>query len=477
MPTVRTPARVARSVMVCAVAAAALAGLSVLAPGAPSAAAAGRAWSSRPRPTRLADTRQATCGCAQLDANTIRVQVAGLAGVPVEATSAALTITIGGADRRPATPRPGRRASRCRAPRRSTGRRARPAANGTILALGANGSVDVYVSSPAAVIVDVTGAFAPTTGAVAAGRYNAVAPVRLLDTRANAAPVASGAEVQVPLPPGVPADATVLGGDDHAHRLRRLRLRRRLSVRQRSACLLGGEHRPGRADAGGDGDRAGQRVGLTLYLDGAAHVLVDVYGWFSGPSSPATTSGMFVSNAPLRVWDTRDDYEPVWAGGTMEIYPTTSTAAQLWSQLSQASSLVFNLTVTQPASDGWITVYAARTAQPGTSTINWAKDETVANLAITPWSTTGVAFYGYSETDILVDITGYFTGVPQPGSGPPSVNDSPGYTGEPGRDLARDSCPRTRTPCSMVWTSRPSPTSAARPATPARLRSGSASRP
>lgn len=34
-------------------------------------------------------------------------------------------------------------------------------------------------------------------------------------------------------------------------------------------------------------------------------------------------------------------------------------------------------------------------------------DETVANLAISPWSTTG---------DILVDITGYFTGVPTPGN-------------------------------------------------------------
>jgi hypothetical protein len=182
--------------------------------------------------------------------------------------------------------------------------------------------------------------------------------------------------------------------------------------------------------------------GLSLYIEGDAHVLVDVYGWFSGPSSAASTVGMFVPNAPMRVWDTRGPYRtPVWPNGTMEIGPTDAAAAQLWSQLAQASSLVFNLTVSEPAAAGFLTGYPARTPRPGTSTINWAMDETVANLAISPWSTAGVAFFSSGETDILVDITGYFTGVPASATQQRASNTAPGYTGESARDLVRDSIP------------------------------------
>ena len=171
-------------------------------------------------------------------------------------------------------------------------------------------------------------------------------------------------------------------------------------------------------------------------------MLVDVYGWFSGPSSAASTAGMFVPNAPMRVWDTRGPYRsPVWPNGTMEIGPTDTAAAQLWSQLAQASSLVFNLTVSEPAAAGFLTAYPARTPRPGTSTINWAMDETVANLAISPWSTAGVAFFSSGETDILVDITGYFTGVPASANQQRASNTAPGYTGESARDLVRDSIP------------------------------------
>ena len=226
----------------------------------------------------------------------------------------------------------------------------------------------------------------------------------------------SGSTLTVPLPPGVPPDATAIAAT--------------ITVADSVGwgyvvASPAGSARPDSSvvntDQGGQTRAATAIVpvtasGLSLYVEGDAHVLVDVYGWFSGASSGASTTGMFVPNPPLRVWDTRGaNRTPVWAGGTMEIGPTDQAAAQLWAQLAQASSLVFNLTVTEPATAGWMTAYPARTPRPGTSTINWAMDETVANLAISPWSTSGVGFFAFGETDILVDITGYFTGVPTPG--------------------------------------------------------------
>ncbi len=440
MPIVRTSRRAARLTTWLLAAAITIAGFAVLAPPpSPVAAAGPGAAFQAVAPTRLADTRQSSCGCTQLDANTIRVQVLGRPGVPDGTTSAALSVTVSGASGAGyATAWPSGQAMPGTSTINWTTGQTR--ANGTILALGAGGSVDVFVSSPAAVIVDITGVFVTAPGEVSAGRYSSLTPSRLLDTRSGAR-VPSGSEVNVALPAGVPPDATALA----------------VTITVTDSAGWGyvvaypsGSPRPSSSvvntDQGGQTRAATAIVpvsssGLTLYLDGDAHVLVDVYGWFSGPSSPADTTGMFVSNAPLRVWDTRDDYEPVWAGGTMEIYPTSQPANQLWTELAQASSLVFNLTVTQPASAGWMTAYPARTPRPGTSTINWAIDETVANLAISPWSTYGVAFYGFGETDILVDITGYFTGTPQAASGPPAPNLSPGYTGEPARDLVRDSVP------------------------------------
>jgi hypothetical protein len=399
-------------------------------------------------PARLADTRAADCTCTRIDANTIRVQVQGRPGVPDATSAVALSLTVtGAANTGYATIWPSGAAMPGTSNINWTAGQTR--ANGVILALGAGGSVDVYVSSAAQVIVDISGAFTAAPGPVAAGRFTSMTPLRALDTRGTGKRVASGSVVTVPLPAGVAADATALA----------------VTITVTDSVGFGfvtaypsGAPRPGSSVV--NTDQAGQTraataivpvspAGIDLYVEGSAHVLVDVSGWFTGASSPAATTGLFVPNAPLRVWDTRAPRTPVWTGGTMEIYPTDGPSSQLWSQLSGASSLVFNLTVTETSFPGWMTAYPARTDRPGTSTINWGPDETVANLAISPLSNVltgstpsfGVAFYGFAEADILVDITGYFTGSPMPGPLPRAANLSPGYTGEPTRDLVRDSVP------------------------------------
>ena len=50
-------------------------------------------------PLRLADTREAVCGCTPVDPATIRVQIAGRDGIASGITAAAVTITAAGAGR------------------------------------------------------------------------------------------------------------------------------------------------------------------------------------------------------------------------------------------------------------------------------------------------------------------------------------------------------------------------------------------
>src|SRR5262245_16543749 len=68
------------------------------APGSIDAPTAGVPAAFRPvGPARLADTREADCGCTRVDAHTIRVQISRRVGPGAEPTVAALTVTTTGA--------------------------------------------------------------------------------------------------------------------------------------------------------------------------------------------------------------------------------------------------------------------------------------------------------------------------------------------------------------------------------------------
>ena len=62
------------------------------------------------------------------------------------------------------------------------------AANTAVVQVDGTGSIVVEVYADVHVIVDVLGYYTPAAGAVTAGRFQAVTPVRLLDSRAGAAP-------------------------------------------------------------------------------------------------------------------------------------------------------------------------------------------------------------------------------------------------------------------------------------------------
>jgi hypothetical protein len=111
--------------------------------------------------------------------------------------------------------------------------------------------------------------------------------------------------------------------------------------------------------------------------------------------------------------DTRATRPRAWPGGTVE----------LASSFPGAAALVTNVTVTQADRAGFVTAYPAGAARPDTSTLNPVKfDHTLANLAITTLSDRGLAYYSHAGADIVVDVTGMFTGTPIPATQPPPPN-------------------------------------------------------
>jgi hypothetical protein len=88
-----------------------------------------------------------------------------------------------------------------------------------------------------------------------------------------------------------------------------------------------------------------------------------------------------------------------------------------------AAALVTNVTATRADRAGFVTAYPAGTVRPDTSTLNPAMFEhTIANMAITRLSDRGLAYYSQAGSDVIVDVTGMFTGAPVAATLPPPPN-------------------------------------------------------
>jgi hypothetical protein len=288
--------------------------------------------------------------------------------------------------------------------------------NLVIVKVGANGRVSTYNSDGNThVIFDVAGWFSDTdTGN--AGRYRPLVPNRILDTRNGTGGGVrlgpnSSLELQVAGAGGVPAtgvDAAVLN----------------VVATQTTATSFVTLYPTGGArplvsnlnfDAGDTvANRAIVKLGtggkVTIYnLAGGADIVVDVGGWFTDASAVAT-GGAFVATQPARILDTR-----VGTGGINGIRPAgTGVEVQVTGQggvpATGVSAVAINVTATQPAALGFLTVFPSGNTLPLASDLNFDAGETRPNLTIVQVGTGGkVTLYVSSATHVIFDVEGWFT--------------------------------------------------------------------
>ncbi len=366
------------------------------------------------QPCRLADTRLGG-GYARLDALTVQIPARGVCSIPANATSVALTLTVVGpqaagfltawpADQaRPVVSNVNFDAGQIRA-------------NGSITRVDASGTFRVFTSVPANVVVDVVGAFVPASAA-AAGRFVARPSTRLYDSRSGPT-LAPGATKTLPLPAGVPADAVAMALN--------------VTITESSAPGFVTEFPAGRQMPTSsilNVDHAGQTraaagifpvspTGVALYLSGGGHIVVDLLGYFTGPSAGSGTDGLFTAYDPTRLLDTRGQ-SPL--GNSVPLYP----GGGLELAVSQGGSIAYNVTSVD-GTGGYITAFPAGTARPNTSTVNSVGgSDIVANFAITQVSNRGLGFFSQSQTDLVADLQGWFSGPSATATQPPPANTPP----------------------------------------------------
>lgn len=99
---------------------------------------------------------------------------------------------------------------------------------------------------------------------------------------------------------------------------------------------------------------------------------------------------------------------------------------------ANATAVSLNVTVVNPESGGFITVYPCGVSRPLASNVNYRAGQVIPNGVIAPIGSNGkVCLFSSKETDLVVDIAGWFTGESFTGATPTRLVDSRNGTGSP----------------------------------------------
>ncbi len=353
---------------------------------------------------------------------TLDVVVAGRDGVPVDATTAVLTITaVDALDAGFSTVH----ATGTARPNTSNVNYypAHNTANTVLATIGTDGKVSIYTSAATHLIVDVAGHF-PT------GSYTPLAnSARLVDTRTGGAtfdgqyagiglrPAGTTLDVVVAGRDGVPVDATTAV----------------LTITAVDALDAGfstvhatGTARPNTSNvnyypAHNTANTVLATIGtdgkVSIFTSAATHLIVDVAGHFpTGSYTPLANSARLV--------DTRTDLylvdgvlhspAPVLASHSRQVDVAGEAGVP-----NDASAAVLTITAVDAIHDGFNTVHPTGTARPNASNVNYYTAYNTANTVIARLGAGGaVCVFASATTDLLVDIVGYLTGPPPPAAGP-----------------------------------------------------------
>lgn len=136
---------------------------------------------------------------------------------------------------------------------------------------------------------------------------------------------------------------------------------------------------------------------------GRTQLIADVSGYYL--AGTPEVAGAFAPIAPTRMLDTRKT-NPV-RGDTAVSFRVGGVSGIP----ADAAAVVFNLTVTEPKSFGFITAYASGSARPNTSNLNFDSGRTIPNSVTVPVGKDGmVTLFNRSSgsTQLIADASGYF---------------------------------------------------------------------
>jgi hypothetical protein len=151
---------------------------------------------------------------------------------------------------------------------------------------------------------------------------------------------------------------------------------------------------------------AGANGGVSVYVSDASHVVLDINGYFVSGNSAALD---FYPVTPCRIADTRLAISsfggPSLTAGVTRTFPVQSSSCGI---PASAQAYALNFTAVPHSSISYLSTWPAGQVRPLVSTLN-SGGQITSNAAIVPSGANGaVSVYSTNDTDIVIDVNGYF---------------------------------------------------------------------
>jgi len=287
------------------------------------------------------------------------------------------------------------------------------------VALGSNGYVSLYnYAGSVDVIFDVAGyVAAPTPLPPAAGLYNAIVPHRVLDTRIGFGTpraqlcVGQTINVQITGTPNVPSSgvsAVVLN----------VTVTNTVVTPSFVTVFPTGSARPLTSNVNFiPGQTVANRVvvkvgtgGAVSFYDAVGHtdVVADVVGWFTDGTT-AAGGDMFLGVTPARILDTRST-STLGPGVTRTLMVAGQGGVPPMGDPVPPTAVVLNVTVTNPTSTSFLTVWPDGSTRPLASDVNFRTGLTVPGLVVVRVGADGAIdlYNAAGSADVIVDVVGWY---------------------------------------------------------------------
>lgn len=366
-------------------------------------------------PVRLLDTRTATQqgyrGDKPAAGSTVTMQVLGTHGIPSSGVSAVVmnvTATEATAAGYVTVWPDGTRAVASSLNLETAGQ---TRANLVTVPVGADGAVRIFTQSGTHLVADLLGWYAPAS-ASRSGRFVALTPGRLLDTRAASLVGWSGTKPAA----GDTLSVAVVGRQGvPTTGVRAVALNVTATESTAAGYVSSWPEGTRPTSSTLNLETAGQTIAnqvilpvgadgaVRLFTQSGTHLVIDVTGWFTDDTASSSTNGLFVPVSPYRVLDTRSGTRPA-AGSTV-----TLLAAAAGTAAAGRSGLAMNVTATESAAAGFVTVWPDG-SRPTASTLNLTSaGQTIANHVVSSTGAdAGVRLFTQAGTHLVVDVTGWF---------------------------------------------------------------------
>jgi hypothetical protein len=361
-------------------------------------------------PFRLADSRTKFRITALLANTPKKIKVAGVAGIPLDATALSANFTVVGA------PGAGHlTVYNCTATRPTASTlnyyAGETVPNAGLFPLSSGGELCLFSPQTVHLVIDVTGYFRPSSNL----RFEGLEAVPLLDTTTRLRSTGrtySGQTLTVNVPGagvGVPAGTAAVAVNITALNP---------SAAAHVTAFSCGATVPTVSNVNVAVGTTKQNFAIIplsasgticLYTLKAMDLKVDVLGYFT-PSGPHT----MVPSTPTRVIDTRDLYRTQMNLGTSggALPANTTKVLQLAGQRgipANASVMSVNVVAVTPTGTGSLTLWDCST-QPNIQTVNFRATHTVANGVQVQLSSGGaICIRSTVATHLVIDVTGWWT--------------------------------------------------------------------